>query len=189
MRAAGSSQAPQRTPGSAYDVIPMRGLATLEHPLALVAGDPLVEQALFGTRVVEVMVDDVVSEGGSGHRPPLERVDRLPQRVGEALGVRLVGVAFEGGWQRERVLAVAPEARVDVAGVPDPGVVGLGHEGDRAAFEVRDLLRAVLVDDVVVGHRERVRVAEVDLLLAGPRLALRGLHADARALHPVPDLP
>src|ERR687891_2705220 len=99
MRAAGSSQAPQRTPGSAYDVIPMRGLATLEHPLALVAGDHLVEEALLGTGVVEVMVDDVLAERGAGHRSALERVDRLPQRVGEALGVRLVGVAFEGRWQ------------------------------------------------------------------------------------------
>src|ERR671918_449693 len=72
MSAAGSSQTPQRTPASAYDVIPMRGLATFEHPLALVAGDDLVE--------------------------------RLPQRVGEALGVRLVGVAFEGGRQLQLVL-------------------------------------------------------------------------------------
>ena len=53
---------------------------------------------------------------------------------------------------------------------------------------MRDLLGAVLVDDVVVGHRQRVVVAEVDLLLPGPRLALRGLDADAGAVHPVPDL-
>src|ERR687891_648882 len=104
MRAAGSSQAPQRTPGSAYDVIPMRGLATLEHPLALVAGHDLVEEALLGTSVVEVVLDDVVPERSSRHRPALERVDRLAQRVGEALGVRLVGVAFEGRWQLELVL-------------------------------------------------------------------------------------
>jgi hypothetical protein len=54
---------------------------------------------------------------------------------------------------------------------------------------VRDLFGPVLVDDVVVGHRERVRVAEVDLLLAGPGFALGGLHADPRRLHPVADLP
>ena len=51
----------------------------------------------------------------------------------------------------------------------------------------RDLLGAVLVDDVVVGHRHRVRVAEVDLLLAGPRLALRGLDPHPGRLHPVAD--
>jgi hypothetical protein len=54
--------------------------------------------------------------------------------------------------------------------------------------EVGDLLRAVLVDHVVVGHRERVGEAEVDLVLARPRLALRRLHLDARAVHAVPDL-
>ena len=55
-------------------------------------------------------------------------------------------------------------------------------------FSVRDLLRAVLVDDVVVGHRQRVGEAEVDLVLARPRLALRGLDLDARAVHAVADL-
>ena len=88
----------------------------------------------------------------------------------------------------ERALAVAPKRRVDVARRADPRVVGLRHERHRAPVQVRDLLRAVLVDDVVVGHRQRVGVAEVDLLLAGPRLALRGLDADARAVHPVADL-
>ena len=36
--------------------------------------------------------------------------------------------------------------------------------------------------------RQRVREAEVDLVLARPRLALRGLDPDAGAVHPVPDL-
>ena len=38
-----------------------------------------------------------------------------------------------------------------------------------------DLLRAVLVDHVAVGHLQRVGVAEVDLVLAVPGLALREL--------------
>jgi hypothetical protein len=42
---------------------------------------------------------------------------------------------------------------------------------------------------VVVRHRQRIRVAEVDLLLPRPRLALGGLDGDAGAVHPVPDLP
>ena len=77
---------------------------------------------------------------------------------------------------------------MDVAGAADPGVVGLRHERDRAAVQVRDLLGAVLVDHVVVGHPQRVGVAEVDLLLPRPRLALRALDRDARRLHPVADL-
>ncbi len=53
---------------------------------------------------------------------------------------------------------------------------------------MRDLLGAVLVDRVIVGRRERVGVAKVDLLLAGPRLALRALDGDARVVHVVSDL-
>src|SRR5437764_1241140 len=67
--------------------------------------------------------------------------------------------------------------------------MGLRHERDRTAVQVRDLLGTVLVDDVVVGHRQRIGVAEVDLLLPRPRLALRCLDVDARAVHPVADLP
>ena len=76
---------------------------------------------------------------------------------------------------------------MDVARVADPVLERLRHERDRAAVLERDLLGAVLVDDVVVGHRHRVRVAEVDLLLAGPGLALRGLDAHPGGLHAVAD--
>ena len=65
---------------------------------------------------------------------------------------------------------------------------GFGMKVIEQPFCVRDLLRAVLEDHVVVGHRDRVRVEEVDLLLAGPGLALRALHLDAGRLHPVPHL-
>ena len=53
----------------------------------------------------------------------------------------------------------------------------------------RDLLRAVLVDHVVVRHRQRVGEAEVDLLLARPRLALRRLHAHPGRVHVVAQRP
>src|SRR5579862_490332 len=66
---------------------------------------------------------------------------------------------------REDVRTVAPEAHMHVARAADPRVVGLRHERDRAAVLVRDLLRAVLVDGVVVRHRDRIGVAEVDLVL------------------------
>ena len=81
-----------------------RPLAAFIHALALVAGDRLVEEALLRARVVQVVVDDVVAEGGARHRPLLERRDRLAQRVGEALGVGLVGVALERRRQLELVL-------------------------------------------------------------------------------------
>ncbi len=51
-----------------------------------------------------------------------------------------------------------------------------------------DLLGPVLVDDVVVGHGERVRVDEVDLVLPRPGLAFRALHGDPGAMHAVADL-
>ena len=52
-----------------------------------------------------------------------------------------------------------------------------------------DLLGTVLVDRVVVGHGHGVGEAEVDLMLARPRLALRGLNPNPGGLHPVSDLP
>ena len=213
-----------------------------------------VEQLLLGARVVEVVVDHLVAERRARHRAALERRDRLAQRVREAVGVGLVGVALErrrqlellldpvqagrddrrereigirvgagdprlrpqrravpddpeaagpvvappgerrrrpragrvalvrvhvrrqedrellqagdlprqpavelGRLAGERALVAPPERRVDVARAADPGVVGLRHEGDRAAVQVRDLLRPVLVDDVVVGHRRARR--------------------------------
>ena len=130
-------------------------------------------------------------KGRRGPRPggiALVGVDRRREEHGELArasdpaGEELpedLGLAGEGG------LVAAPERRVDVAGRPDPGVVGLRHEGDRAAVLVRKLLEAVLVDRVVVGHRDGVRVAEVDLLLSRPRLALRVLDRDARRVHAV----
>src|SRR5260221_4195465 len=83
----------------------------------------------------------------------------------------------------EHVPAALPEARMDVARAADPAVVGLGHEGDGATVLVRDLLDAVLVDHMVVRNRQRVREAEVDLLLPRPGLPLRALHLDPRGLH------
>src|SRR5262249_31785621 len=121
----------------------------------------------------------------------LVRVDRRREKDRELARAR--DPAGEEGPERlalagERVVAVAPEARVDVAGVADPGVVRLRHERDRAAVRVRDLLGAVLVDDVIVGHAQRIGVPEVDLVLARPGLPLRALDGDPGALHAVANL-
>ena len=83
---------------------------------------------------------------------------------------------------REQAVRTLPERAVDVARVA-LALVELGHEADRRALLVGDLLRRVLVDHVVVGHREGVAVAEVDLVLAEVALALRVLDADAGGRH------
>ena len=66
-------------------------------------------------------------------------------------------------------------------------LVELGHERERLALQERDLLGAVAVDDVVVGHAQRLLVAEVDLVLAEVALALGVLDEHARARHAEPD--
>src|SRR5688572_14296206 len=98
------SQTPQRTLGSAYAVMPITGLATLEEPLPLVARDGAVEQLLLGSRVVEVVVDHLVAERGPPHAGRLQRRDRLAERVREPLCVRLVRVSLERRRELELVL-------------------------------------------------------------------------------------
>ena len=79
-------------------------LSSLEHSPPLVVRHGLVEEALLGTRVVKVMVDDLVAEGGPRRRSALERLDRLVERRREARGVRFVGVPLERRRQLELVL-------------------------------------------------------------------------------------
>jgi hypothetical protein len=122
----------------------------------------------------------------------LVRIDRRREEdreLGEAGDHPREEAVEELGVVGERRRAVTEQGRVDVTRVPDPRLERLGHERDRAAVRVCDLLRAVLVDRVVVRHGERVREAEVDLVLAGPCLALRGLDPDPGGMHAVADLP
>ena len=110
--------------------------------------------------------------------------DRKLRRVGDVASE----VVLENlGLAVECVPRLLPQARVHVARASDPAVVRLGHERDGTAVLMRHLFDAVLVDDVVVGHRQRVRKTEVDLLLSGPRLALGALDLDARGLHALAD--
>src|SRR3954451_11572842 len=94
MSAASMSHAPHFA-GSTYVVIPTRGLATLEHPLALVARHDLVEQLLLCARVVEVVVDDLVTEQLPRDGATLELADRVAQRVRETLRIGFVCIALE----------------------------------------------------------------------------------------------
>src|SRR5260370_279454 len=150
-------------------------LPTLEEPLPLIRRDDLVEQRLLRARVVQVVVDHVLAERGARHLAFLQRRDRVAQRVRESLDV---GLAVEP------VAVILPQARVDVARAADPAVVGLRHERHGAALLVGHLLDPVLVDGVVVGHRQRVGEPEVDLLLARPGLALGALDWNTGRLHP-----
>src|SRR5829696_4993135 len=106
--------------------MPIRGRVspTLEHALALVARDDLVEHSLLRPRVIQIVIDDLVAERGPCDRALLERLDRLAQRVWKALRVRLVRVPLERRWQLEPFLdPVEPggdqrgerEVRVDIS--------------------------------------------------------------------------
>ena len=87
----------------------------------------------------------------------------------------------------ERVGAVLGGQRaVDVARVALQ-LVELGDEGDGHLLLRGDLLRAVLVDGVVVAHPQRLAVVEVDLVLAEVALALGVLDPHPGAGHLVAD--
>src|SRR5258708_18729192 len=75
--------------------MPTTGLATLEHPLPLVLRYDLVEQALLGARVVQVVVDHLVAEQRSRNGPAFQARDRLAHRRRKALDVGLIGIALE----------------------------------------------------------------------------------------------
>ena len=72
---------------------------------------------------------------------------------------------------------------MDVAGIAGEPVIVFGHEGDRLALGIGDLLGAVLQDDVAVGHLQRLGIAHIDLFLAGAPLALGILDRNAGSFH------
>src|SRR5579862_6028022 len=156
MSAASSSQCPHDA-GSTYVVMPTTGLATLEHPLPLVRRDDLVEEALLGARVVQVVVDDLVAEERARDRSLLERRGRVAQRVREALDVRFIRVALERGPELEPLLdSVEPggeqrrerEVRVRV-GAGDPRL----RAQRRAVPDDAETARAIVVAPCERGRR------------------------------------
>src|SRR5438067_7581065 len=155
IKAASARQCPH-TASSTYVVIPTTGLATLEHPLPLVAGHDLVEEPLLGPRVVQVVVDDLVAQSGPGHRTRLQRRDRLAQRPWEPLRVRHVRVPLQRRRQRQLPLdPVQPgrdqrrerQIRIDVA-ARDPRI----DPQPRPATDDAEPTRAVVVPP---GERRR----------------------------------
>src|SRR5581483_4253463 len=155
MSAASRLQCPHEA-CSTYVVTPTTGLATLEHPLALVARHRLIEQTLLVARVVQVVVDDLVAEETARDVPALEPVDRVAQRVRKALDVGLVGVPLERGTELELLLDPV-ETRTEKRGEREVRVrIGAGDARLGAK-------RRPVSDDaeagrpVVVGPRERRR--------------------------------
>jgi hypothetical protein len=64
------------------------------------------------------------------------------------------------------------QAEMEMATGTGLAVVGLGHEGDADAALFGDLFEALFEQDVVVGHRQDVGVADVDFVLARPHSPL-----------------
>ena len=117
---------------------------------------------------------------------PLIRVDlggeqqRQLAQGGELPGQEMLEQRLVGG---KHVRAVrSHERHVNVAGAAF-SLVELRHEGDRHALLGGDLLRAELVDRVVVAGAHRGAVSEVDLVLTEVALALRAFHVHPRAFH------
>src|SRR5215471_4744489 len=110
MSAASSSQCPHAA-RSTYVVIPTTGLATLEHPLALVAGHSLVEEPLLGARIGEVVVHHVVAEERTRDGSLFEPGDRVAQGMWKPLDVGLVGIALERRPELEPVLDTVEPCR------------------------------------------------------------------------------
>src|SRR5437879_7225345 len=132
--------------------------------------------ALVGVHARRVEVRELARQGELAREPVAEE-----RRASTWRGART------GGGEEGPPAGLVPERRVEMERGARRTHVVLRHEGDRRAHQVRDLLRTVLVESRAVGHLERLRVAEVDLLLAAPPLSLRRLDRNVGAFHPVPD--
>ena len=102
--------------------------------------------------------------------------------------VRDIAPGAAGVGEEVRAPRGIPEAHVDVAGGTGPGLVRFGHEGDRAAVLVGDLLGAMLVDCRPVGRLEGIGVVDIDLVLARRGLPLGKLDRHPGPGHQVAEL-
>ncbi|MBG9885197.1 hypothetical protein ABE10_01060, partial [Bacillus toyonensis] len=120
-----------------------------------------------------VGVDELVGDGRDlvrvSKEPGDELTPRLRQLVLRALLVEGVGVSFE-------------ERHMRVHSAPGMTAERFRHEGRVDPLLDRDLLDHRAEGHHVVGGRERVRVAQVDLVLARAALVVAELHRDAEVL-------
>ena len=122
---------------------------------SLVRVDPLVRDRTDLVGVLEDAGDECLAGLGELHR-----IVRIVEGVGIALEQAHVGVHRGAGLIAER----------------------LGHEARPNAFTDRDLLHDVPERHDVVGHREGVGVAQIDLLLTRRGLVVAELDRDAHRL-------
>ncbi len=140
-----------------------QGGAVVVAPAEVAGGFAAAPEPLVG-------VHELVGDGGELRGVLEDAGDELPRRLGELeLGTGLVEgvrVALE-----KREVRVHAGARV--------GRERLRHEGGVGALLQRDLFDHGAERHDVVGGLQRVRVAQVDFVLAGARLVVAELHGDA----------
>src|SRR5664280_461320 len=111
-------------------------------------------------------------------RRKLARVLELPRD--EALGLLREVVLVAG--VEEAVSLAAEEGLMDMHARAVLAKDRLGHEGRVTTVLGRDLLHDKTVGEGGVGHRQRVGVAHVDLVLGGPDLVVRVLDLNSHSL-------
>src|SRR5690349_6161363 len=79
-----------------YVVRPMTGLEALKSALPLPVGDGGVERLQLDVRVVQVVVDHLVTELFAGDRRLVEEIGGFGQRGRKVLGTAGIGVARQG---------------------------------------------------------------------------------------------
>ena len=117
-----------------------------------------------------VRVHPLVGDRGDLARVPQQAGDERLRRLGQ---VQLVGRVVEG------VVVALEQRQVGVHAAARAVPERLGHERGVRAVRDRDLFDHVPERHDVVGHRQRVGVAQVDLLLARRDLVVAELDRDA----------
>ncbi len=106
------------------------------------------------------------------------------ERLGDIRELQRVIGAVEG-------VVLPPSNRLMWVCIAEPGYSpnGLGMNDARTPVGQRDLLHHIPEGHHVVGHGERVGVAQVDLLLAGRTLVVAELHRDTHLFQRVDGVP
>src|SRR5262249_16630262 len=87
----------------------------------------------------------------------------------------------------ENVSPSFPQTYMDMTRVPRLARRVFRHEGDRLAVLVRDLLDALLQEDVYVRDGEGIGVSEIDVVLGAAPFAFAALDGHAGGCHAVAD--